>query len=60
MPESDYLVFFHPPFDYIRDNAKVMGIVESIAWNFDPEPIGYKWNETEPGLPAPLAGRVWV
>ncbi|MDT8717734.1 helix-turn-helix transcriptional regulator [Clostridium sp. 19966] len=43
--ESEYLVFYHPPFDYMRDNGKVMGIVESLAWNFDPAPLGYEWNE---------------
>lgn len=47
IPESEYLVFFHPPFDYMRDNGKVMGIVESIAWNFNPKPLGYEWNEVE-------------
>jgi AraC family transcriptional regulator len=47
IPESEYLVFFHPPFDYMRDNEKVMKIIESIALNFDPKPIGYMWNETE-------------
>lgn len=47
MPESEYLVFFHPPFDYMRDNGKVMGIIESIAWKFDPKPLGYEWNENE-------------
>jgi AraC family transcriptional regulator len=47
IPESEYLVFYHPAFDYMRDNAKVMRIVESIAWNFDPKPLGYEWNEIE-------------
>jgi hypothetical protein len=51
-PESDYLVFFHPSFDYLLDNDEVMSRVEHLAWNFNPEngykwwiPKGYKWNE---------------
>lgn len=47
IPESQYLVFFHPPFDYMRDNAEVMKTIDSIAFNFDPTPIGYTWNENE-------------
>ena len=46
VPASDYLVFFHPPFDYLKDCAEVMGKVESLAWNFDPSTKGYAWNET--------------
>ncbi len=45
IPESEYLVFSHPPFDYMRDNSKVMRLVDSIAWNFDPKPLGHMWNE---------------
>ncbi|PKM61783.1 MAG: AraC family transcriptional regulator [Firmicutes bacterium HGW-Firmicutes-21] len=45
IPESYYLVFYHPPFDYLRDNDTVMSKVESLAWNFDPSTKGYKWNE---------------
>lgn len=44
-PESYYLCFFHPKFDYIKDNGKVMGMVEDLAWNFDPSIKGYEWNE---------------
>ena len=44
-PASDYLVFFHPPFDYLKDNCEVMGKVEKLAWNYDPETNGYEWNE---------------
>ena len=42
---SDYIVFSHPPFDYIAENGEVMGRVEELAWNFDPNTIGYEWNE---------------
>ncbi|WP_040952234.1 AraC family transcriptional regulator [Gorillibacterium massiliense] len=48
IPESDYLVFFHPPFDYLKDNGAVMEVVEQTAWTFDPESIGYVWNEDPP------------
>ena len=44
-PESYYLVFFHPPFDYLKDCGEVMGRVEKLAWNFDPATKGYEWNE---------------
>ena len=45
IPESEYLAFFHPPFDYLRDNAAVMGAVEELAWSFDPGKMGYEWDE---------------
>ena len=45
IPASDYLVFFHPPFDYLKDCGEVMGRVEKLAWNFDPKTKGYAWNE---------------
>lgn len=44
-PGSYYLVFYHPPFDYVSENAEVMKRVEELAWNFDPRTIGYEWNE---------------
>ncbi|MDT3428601.1 AraC-like DNA-binding protein [Paenibacillus forsythiae] len=45
IPESEYLVFFHPPFDYLKDNGAVMRTVEDVAWNFDPRSMGYEWDE---------------
>ena len=44
-PDRYYLVFYHPPFDYLSDNAEVMKRVEELAWNFAPHTIGYEWNE---------------
>ncbi|MFZ2538481.1 MAG: AraC family transcriptional regulator [Oscillospiraceae bacterium] len=44
-PESYYLVFFHPSFDYLKDCGEVMDRVENLAWNFDPKAKGYHWNE---------------
>ena len=44
-PASDYLVFFHPPFDYLKDCSEVMGKVEKLAWNYSPKTRGYEWNE---------------
>ncbi len=35
-PGSYYLVFYHPPFDYMEDNGEVMRRVEDLAWNYDP------------------------
>jgi hypothetical protein len=45
IPESEYLVFYHPPFDYLKDNGQVMNTVEQVAWNFDPKKMGYEWDE---------------
>lgn len=52
VPESTYLVFFHPPFDYLPENGEVMGRVEELAWNYKPAesdrwwiPKNYEWNE---------------
>lgn len=44
-PDSYYLVFYHPPFDYLTENYDVMKSVEELAWNFEPHTIGYEWNE---------------
>lgn len=44
-PAGYYLVFYHPPFDYLSENDEVMNRVEELAWNFDPKTIGYEWNE---------------
>ncbi len=44
-PESEYLVFGHPPFHYLAENIEVMKRVEELAWNFDPHILGYEWNE---------------
>lgn len=47
-PASYYLVFFHPAFDYLKDNGEVMGRVENLAWNYNIGRFGggkYEWNE---------------
>lgn len=44
-PGSYYLVFSHPPFDYLAENDEVMKRVENLAWSFDPQTAGYEWNE---------------
>lgn len=47
-PGSYYLVFYHPAFDYLKDNGEVMEKVENLAWNFDIGSFGggkYEWNE---------------
>lgn len=48
LPASYYLVFFHPPYDYLKDNGKVMDRVENLAWNYDIRQFcggKYTWNE---------------
>ena len=45
VPASDYLVFSYPKFDFLTENAEVMGAVEKLAWNYDPAVKGYQWNE---------------
>ncbi|MCD2348063.1 helix-turn-helix domain-containing protein [Clostridium guangxiense] len=35
-PASNYMVFFHPPFQYLEDNGEVMTSVEKLAWNYNP------------------------
>jgi len=45
IPESEYLMFYYPPFDYLKDNGTVMGMVEQKAWDFDPTSMGYAWDE---------------
>lgn len=37
VPAGYYVVFFHPPFDFLSENVEVMGRVEKLAWNFDLE-----------------------
>jgi len=44
-PGSYYIVFSHPPFDYLSENSEVTKRVEDIAWNFDPSMRGFEWNE---------------
>lgn len=51
IPAAYYLVFYHPPFDYLKDNGEVMGRVESLAWNYDIKDFGggkYVWDESAP------------
>lgn len=47
IPDSYYIVFNHPPFKYLADNAEVMKRVGELAWSFDPADLGYDWNETD-------------
>lgn len=48
LPASYYLVFYHPPYDYMKDNGDVMYRVEELAWNYDiTKHRGgmFEWNE---------------
>jgi len=42
---SYYLSFGHPPFDFSTENGEAMKRVEDLAWNFDPKPDGWEWND---------------
>lgn len=44
-PGSYYLVFYHPTFDFLKNCDEVVEKVEKMAWNFNPEDMGVKWNE---------------
>jgi len=46
-PAGDYLVFSYPVFDFMTENADVMGAVEQLAFSFDPAELGYEWNDEE-------------
>ena len=45
-PGGYYLVFYHPPFDFLKDCDEVMRRVEDMAWDFDPSGMGFQWNES--------------
>ena len=50
IPASYYLVFSHPPFDFLKDNGEVMGKVEKLAWNYDIKKYcdgKWEWNEQD-------------
>lgn len=47
IPDSEYIVFYHPPYHYLQDNWPVMQAVEELAWNFDPRTLGYVWDEEQ-------------
>lgn len=45
-PESYYLVFYHPTFDFLKDCDEVITRVETLAWSFQPAELGCRWNES--------------
>lgn len=50
VPGGYYLVFCHPPFDFLKDCGEVMQRVETLAWNYDISKCGfgkthYQWDE---------------
>jgi hypothetical protein len=47
IPGCYYIVFNHPPFNYLSENVEVIRRVENLVWSFDPTAIGYEWNEDE-------------
>lgn len=48
IPESEYIVFYHPAYVYEDIAASVMKIVNEKARNFEPEKAGYRWNIDNP------------
>lgn len=44
-PESYYLQFYHPSFDFLRDCEEVMRRVDEMAFHFNPADKGFCWNE---------------
>ena len=48
VPESEYVVFYYPPYDYDENNPAVMSTVNELAWNWNPEDSGYEWNTENP------------
>ena len=40
-PAGFYMVFYHPTFDYLKDNDEVMHRVEDLVWNYDIEKNGF-------------------
>lgn len=47
IPESMYIVFFHPPFDFLSECAEAMTRVEKLAWNFNVKDKNFDYNENE-------------
>lgn len=45
IPESLYVIFYHPTYDYNEVNAVVMDEVDKNARDWNPEEHGYEWNE---------------
>lgn len=48
VPEAEYLVFEHGPFDYEQENRSVEGKIEEAMATFDFDGAGYRF-DTEPG-----------
>ena len=48
IPEGEYAVFYHPPFNYEEICESVDAKVAETAGNFDPAPRGYQWDCSKP------------
>jgi len=46
--ESEYVIFYYPPYNYEEENTAVMSTVNELAWNWNPEDSGYEWNTENP------------
>lgn len=43
VPGAYYLVFYHPPFDFMQDNCPVMEAVEALARDYDAKASGFAY-----------------
>lgn len=48
VPESEYVVFYYPPYVYEENNCEVMSSVNELAWGWNPADYGYEWNYERP------------
>lgn len=48
LPDGEYAVFFHPPFNYEQDCGPVHERVMAAAAAWDPTPHGYEWDLSRP------------
>ena len=46
VPEGEYIVFEHGPFDFETENQTVEAEIEQAMWEFDYEKSGYRLDTT--------------
>lgn len=46
--ESEYIVFYYPPYVYEENNDVVMSTVNDLAWSWNPADSGCEWNAENP------------
>jgi AraC-like DNA-binding protein/predicted transcriptional regulator YdeE len=48
IPESEYVVFYYPPYVFEENNDAVMSTVNDLAWSWNPVDSGFEWNAENP------------